>query len=256
MQRDKESAGRLVIHSAKPETIVPEASAPEPPARRRIAKLKRRGAKVRPAASRLGEKKKRPGITAGERLLRDTAIACALLMCVMAVRNVNQPWSEKATDGVKQAMTMRIDLDETLGRLKFVRALIPETALVFMNLGGGGGDLATPVNGSIVHSYDTAQPWTEYQCGGNEPVYSAADGTVETVGQGAVGDYIVSITHADGRQSVYAYLESVDVAPGDTVTQGQQIGLTAAEESSRMYFEVRGADGSSIDPGEMTSISR
>ena len=182
----------------------------------------------------------------GERLMRNTAIACALLLTVLAVKNLNQPWSDRATEGLRQAMTMRLDLDETLGRLQFVRALIPETALVFMNLSADAA-LIAPVDGTIVHTYSDQQPWLEYRCAPAQPVLCAADGVVTTVGRGALGDYIISVEHENGVETVYAYLDSVDVSAGETIDAGEQVGVTAPADPSRLYFELR-ENGAPIDP--------
>lgn len=186
------------------------------------------------------------GMTAGERLLRNTAVACALLLTVMSLKNVDQPWSRKMTEGVRQAMTMRIDWDETLGRLSFVRALVPETALVFFNL-GDRSDLTAPAEGEIIHEYTESQPWIEYACGPAQQVLAAADGIVTAAGQGAGGDWIVLIQSEDGIETVYGYLASVYVRQGQEVKAAQQIGATADSAESRLYFELR-EKGEAVNP--------
>lgn len=185
-------------------------------------------------------------LTAGEKLLRNTAAACALLLTAMAIKNVDQPWSRQAAEGIRQAMTMRVDWDETLGKLSFVRAIVPDTALVFLNM-GEERDLIRPVKGEVSHAFTEQQPWIEYRCEAGEAVCAAADGMVTAAGQGAGGDWIVLIECADGTQTVYGYLAEVYVKAGDAAEKGQQIGATADKADSRLYFELRGQDGS-IDP--------
>lgn len=195
------------------------------------------------------ERKKREmqeGMTVGEKLLRNTAVACALLLTVMSLKNVDQPWSRKMTEGVRQAMTMRIDWDETLGRLSFVRALVPETALVFLNL-GANADLTAPVQAEISHEYTEQQPWLEYSCGAAQQVVSATDGIVTAVGQGVSGEWIVLIQGEEDIETVYGYLESTYVRLEQEIKAGQQIGTTADQTESRLYFEVREA-GNAVDP--------
>ncbi len=185
-------------------------------------------------------------LTAGEKLLRNTAVACALLLTVMALKNVDQPWSRQAAEGIRQAMTMRVDWDETLGKLSFVRAIVPDTALVFLNM-GESADLIAPVNGEISHGFSDQQPWLEYRCESGEAVCAAEQGTVTAVGQGASGDWIVLVEHDEGEETVYGYLANAYVKVGDSVESGQQIGITAEENDSRLYFELR-KGGESIDP--------
>ncbi|MDX2561637.1 LysM peptidoglycan-binding domain-containing M23 family metallopeptidase [Streptomyces sp. TX20-6-3] len=76
-------------------------------------------------------------------------------------------------------------------------------------------------------------------------VYSAGDG-------GAYGNQVV-IQHADGTFSQYAHLSSISVSAGQTVSGGEQIGLSGATGNvtgPHLHFEIRtGPDyGSDIDP--------
>lgn len=49
-------------------------------------------------------------MTHGERLLRNSAIACALLFVILSLRNIDQPWAQVASGGVERALTASIDL--------------------------------------------------------------------------------------------------------------------------------------------------
>ena len=245
--------GRLKIHTGmRPEAQEPvraEENAPAAEAAKRMKGLHLSGGGF--GRIRAGARAKRPraaqeGMTTGERLLRNTAVACALLLTVMSLKNVDQPWSRKLTEGVRQAMTMRIDWDESLGRLSFVRALVPETALVFLNL-GERADLTAPAEGEITHEYTQSQPWIEYACGSAQQVLAASDGVVTAAGQGAGGDWIVLIQSEEGMETVYGYLASVYVRAGQEVKQAQQIGATADSAESRLYFELR-EDGDPVNP--------
>lgn len=76
-------------------------------------------------------------------------------------------------------------------------------------------------------------------------VYSAGDG-------GAYGNQVV-IQHADGTFSQYAHLSSISVSAGQTVSGGEQIGLSGATGNvtgPHLHFEIRTGPeyGSDIDP--------
>ncbi|WP_406064165.1 LysM peptidoglycan-binding domain-containing M23 family metallopeptidase [Streptomyces sp. NBC_01077] len=76
-------------------------------------------------------------------------------------------------------------------------------------------------------------------------VYSAGDG-------GAYGNQVV-IQHADGTFSQYAHLSSISVSAGQTVSGGEQIGLSGATGNvtgPHLHFEMRTGPeyGSDIDP--------
>ena len=92
------------------------------------------------------------------------------------------------------------------------------------------------------------------------PVYASADGKVTHTGKDKdYGNYVI-ITHGD-KSTLYAHLSRIDVRPGQTVTQGQRIGLsggkpgdTGAGNSTgpHLHFELRdngpvGAQGR-VDP--------
>ena len=215
---------RLRIH-----TTMRRAEAPEPA----------REPEPRPAV------RPRTALTPGERLIRNTAVAGALLLCVLALRNVDQPWSRQAVNGLRQAMTMRVDWDESIGRLSFVRALVPDTALVFLNLNEKPA-LLQPAGGTVSHGWTEEQPWLEYACEPGAAVIASSDGRVTAAARGMGGDWIVLIEHADSRETLYGYLSDAAVSVGQTVAAGTVIGH-AAQADGRLYFELR-ESGGSVDP--------
>ncbi|GAA2773640.1 M23 family metallopeptidase [Streptomyces showdoensis] len=116
-----------------------------------------------------------------------------------------------------------------------------------------GGGVSTPyrASGSMWSSgYHTgvdfiASTGTTVRAVGPGTVYSAGDG-------GAYGNQVV-IQHADGTFSQYAHLSSISVSAGQTVTGGQQIGLSGATGNvtgPHLHFEIRTGPeyGSDIDP--------
>ena len=117
--------------------------------------------------------------TLSERLLRNTAVACALILVAMAITSIDAPWSQKAADGIRQALTMNVELDEQIGGLQFVQRLMPESALVFWNLESGA---QTPVSGEIAHEYSAQQPWREYATETDAPVRAAMDEQLKAMG--------------------------------------------------------------------------
>ena len=222
---------KLSIHTAsKPE------SASEPTSGRRARSQMRRRARLR------------AGLSFQERLLRNCFLACAVLLGVLALGNLQQPWAKKAADGIEQALTMRIDLDESLGQLSFVRNLMPESALVFFNL-SGDHELIQPVQGELTHAYSASQPWLMYDTEPGEAVCAVADGTVSAVSQLSDGWYGVLIDHGEGRESVTVCLMEVAVQSGDKLVRSADIG-TAGDS---VYFELR-QGGESADPTEAMGL--
>ena len=237
----------LLIHTQlAPEGIQSTEATPARRAKKGTYRLKRetqRTGHVRKAAraarpSRMG---------AGDRLLRNSAIACAVLLGVLALGNLRQPWAQKAVAGIEQALTMRINLDDSLGQLTFVRELMPESALVFLNV-NGGSELTPPVAGAVSHPWTALQPWVMFDCSG-APVCAVQSGTVTAVSRMSDGRQGVLVDHGDGLESVYAGLAEVTAGSGDAIARGEALGTSG----DGLYFELR-SGGESVDPAERLGL--
>ncbi len=187
-----------------------------------------------------------------ERLFRNTAVACGLLLTVMALKNIDTPVTNKITSAVKSVVSMDLNLPSSVGNLSFVQKFMPESALVFLNM-TNTDQKALPVKGEIVHPYADKQPWIEYQTDAAAPVYSVTDGEVEACVETREGDVAILIKNTDGTECLYAFLKSASVKTGETVKAGTQIGETGSNEKARLYFEVR-SNGTAIDPKQITGI--
>ena len=85
------------------------------------------------------------------------------------------------------------------------------------------------------------------QC--NEPVYSAAGGTVQKVGYHSVAGNHVRVLHPNGVVTFYGHLSGQTVEVGQKVSQGAIVGYTghtgytipAGPDGCHLHFEVRGA---------------
>jgi murein DD-endopeptidase MepM/ murein hydrolase activator NlpD len=101
-------------------------------------------------------------------------------------------------------------------------------------------------------SYDE-HPGYDYRAALNTPVYAAANGTVvNNVNNGGTMCVLtnisscanfnyVGIDHGNGYISQYGYLSQIYVTPGQSVVQGQQIGLsgdTGVPNEPHLHFEV------------------
>jgi murein DD-endopeptidase MepM/ murein hydrolase activator NlpD len=85
----------------------------------------------------------------------------------------------------------------------------------------------------------------------NSPILAADDGVVILVGSGpyGYGNYVV-LAHAGGFATLYGHMNTPTVKVGQTVKQGQLIGLegsTGASTGPHLHFELR-VGGKMIDP--------
>ncbi|MEV2216671.1 peptidoglycan DD-metalloendopeptidase family protein [Streptomyces sp. NPDC050997] len=85
------------------------------------------------------------------------------------------------------------------------------------------------------------------------PLKAVGAGTVVSAGWGGAYGNQVVIKLADGYYAQYAHLSSLSVSGGQTVTEGQQIGLSGATGNvtgPHLHFEIRTTPdyGSDVDP--------
>ncbi|MFE9987087.1 peptidoglycan DD-metalloendopeptidase family protein [Streptomyces sp. NPDC005381] len=127
---------------------------------------------------------------------------------------------------------------------------------------GNGSGYTLPVDGAAIGTnYKVAgSMWssgyhtgTDFVVPTGTTIKSIAAGTVVSAGWGGAYGNQVVIQHADGRYSQYAHMSSLSVSAGQTVTEGQQIGLSGATGNvtgPHLHFEIRTTPdyGSDIDP--------
>ncbi len=81
-------------------------------------------------------------------------------------------------------------------------------------------------------------------------VIAAADGRVTTVDYNSARGYYIVIDHGNGYATLYQHLSRQDVAVGDMVYQGDQIGAvgdTGISTAPHLHFEIH-VNGTPVDP--------
>ncbi|WNI18420.1 M23 family metallopeptidase [Actinacidiphila sp. ITFR-21] len=144
------------------------------------------------------------------------------------------------------------------------------TALPAASASGTGGGTAGSTATGWMEPVGDASVGTGYQASGSlwssgshtgvdflvdsgTPVHAVAVGTVVSAGaDGAYGNDVI-IKHADGKYTLYGHLTEPLVSAGQTVTEGQEIGISGATGNvtgPHLHFEVRTTPdyGSDIDP--------
>lgn len=117
-----------------------------------------------------------------------------------------------------------------------------------------GGDLGWPLPVDVRYTVSSEFGWrtlwgaSDYHlgidlaCAANTAVYAANAGTViESQYHYSYGNYVL-IDHGGGIATLYAHMNERWVSAGDSVVQGQQIGLVGTTGSSsgyHLHFEVR-----------------
>lgn len=168
-------------------------------------------------------------------MLRNTAICVALLLTVLAFQSVQAPGVTGVTNFLSQVVSM--DMSESLGSLKFVSNLVPESVQVLWNL--GAEKHAVPSAAQVVHTFSSQEPWIGYASG---EARASAAGEVMSLAVDAAGRSSVRIRHASGMESLYGNLLRVSVREGDWVEAGDVIGAAKI-----LTYELRG-EGRPMDP--------
>jgi murein DD-endopeptidase MepM/ murein hydrolase activator NlpD len=120
----------------------------------------------------------------------------------------------------------------------------------------GSGGLIWPVNGPITSPFCERRAWEACHPGidigvpGGTPIRAAASGKVVLAGpNGGYGNY-TCIQHAGPLQTCYAHQSSIQVSVGQSVSQGQVIGLVGCTGlcfGDHLHFETR-INGSVVNP--------
>ena len=83
------------------------------------------------------------------------------------------------------------------------------------------------------------------------PINATSPGTVAEAGWCGGYGFCVTIDHGDGYHTLYGHLSRIDVATGQRVASGQELGLVGSTGEStgpHLHYEVR-INGRPVDPG-------
>ncbi|MGN0747851.1 MAG: peptidoglycan DD-metalloendopeptidase family protein [Aristaeellaceae bacterium] len=203
-------------------------------------------AEKKPVISWQEQVKRKPG----EELLKNLAVASALVVCALTLRSGAVPSLTQPTDAVLAAVSGDTLLDEQLGKLSFVSALFPEATLVFGEQ--TEESLVMPVSGAaVVHAWSEAEPYISWTCASGQ-VVSSLDGEVSGVYHGNDEERIVQVTADSGLSCLYGNLASAAVAAGDAVRAGDVLGTLMP--GAECVMEVR-RNGYSVDPAALMEAS-
>ncbi|MDD8023460.1 MAG: M23 family metallopeptidase [Paracoccaceae bacterium] len=112
----------------------------------------------------------------------------------------------------------------------------------------GKSKLQMPVSGAIIRPYVKGKnDGVDIAAAPGTPIKAAEAGTVAAITKNTDQVPILVLRHANGLLTVYANIDALSVAKGDSVKRGQTLAKVRAGEPSFVHFEVRqGYD--SVDP--------
>lgn len=189
----------------------------------------------------LSQKPKSTFVFQADKLIRNLAVAGGLLLVVVAVKNAGIPESQSVFSALQASVNA--DWDESVGKLSFVSALLPEGLQEVWNAQDNVAVYA-PIAGQTVKTWTAQEPYIEV-AGSVTDVRAVADGEIMSVAHGMDEERIVRIRHDDGTESVYGNLLVCYREVGDRVTTGDI--FARVPENEPLAFELR-KNGRSIDP--------
>ena len=113
----------------------------------------------------------------------------------------------------------------------------------------GSGGFIWPTSSHVIsgNEYWSGHLAIDIAAGTGTGVWAADSGVIVFAGWSTVGyGNMVMIDHGNGWQTVYAHLSQVSVSCGQSVSQGQTIGLAGSTGNStgpHLHFEIRFQDG-------------
>jgi murein DD-endopeptidase MepM/ murein hydrolase activator NlpD len=120
----------------------------------------------------------------------------------------------------------------------------------------GNGRFVWPVDGPITspfcerRAWEACHPGIDIGVGTGTPIHAAGAGTVALAGPaGGYGNY-TCVNHGGGISTCYAHQSAIYVSVGQSVSQGQVIGLSGCTGmcfGAHLHFEVR-VNGSPVNP--------
>lgn len=179
-----------------------------------------------------------------DKLGRNLAVVGGLFLVVVAVRNSTLPEAQSVFSAIQASAQM--EWDESVGKLTFVNALLPESVRAVWQE-NPLTEVFAPVQGEIVHAWSQNEPYLMIQSGVSN-VRASADGEVMSIAHGLGEERIVRIRHDDGNETLYGNMQECYIEIGDRIAAGEMIGKLRKDQP--LAFELR-VQGRSVNPAEL-----
>lgn len=184
-----------------------------------------------------------------------------------AIEDIKKPLDIKQREieeekNYKKSLLSQVELNQEAKDQLIAELLREQQEIYGRARGRGGGGTAPsgfiwPVSGEITGWFGEPRPGhlhsgIDIAADYNTPVVAVASGTVDYAGYGSGYGNHIQIYHGGGISTLYAHLNwnGIWVNSGDTITQGQVIGLVGSTGNStgpHLHFEVI-INGEPVDP--------
>ena len=158
------------------------------------------------------------------RLGIQAGICVALLAVVWGMQAIDTPATQTMVNGIKDAITFEVNVDESIGRLKLVQEYLPNVAAVFMPRTA----LTEPVEAPVrAYEKEGVYQAADFAAEAGAVVSCAGPGEVLEAGTNSAGIGYVRIRHSDASEGRYENVVELAVKAGDRVERGARLGVVA-----------------------------
>ena len=177
-------------------------------------------------------------------LLRKMLVAAVIIIIVIVLKSIDTEFTQSVVGYIRDSITEDMDIDETLGKLKFVANYIPDSIAVFGQNIGQTEEItpffSIPAEGKVVGQFGSGNTGIDIVGTKNNNVYSVADGQVMSIGADKNGGQYIKIDHGNDIITLYEGCSQIDVNIGDRVIKGNKIGTMGEGPSGgyALHFEA------------------
>lgn len=203
-------------------------------------------------------------------MIRKIAISALIVVLVLLLNSIDLPFTRGIIEQVRTALTDDFQIDETLGKLKFVADYIPDVAEVFAPNQEDNDEQLTfraPAAGEVIRRFretvTTGQSEAGFKNNGidikttaGSVFYASADGQIAAVENHDVYGLSVWISHGSGMFSFYGGCTGLEVKKGQNVKQGKSLGKVKESGQGQyiLHFEIW-KDDQPVDPLSLIGTS-
>lgn len=199
-------------------------------------------------------------------LLRKIFVSAIIIVLVLILKSIDTDFTNSVVGYVRDSITNDINIDDTLGKLKFVNSFLPDAIAVFGQQSGQTDELTEagqeirpffgiPAEGKVVKKFSKDSPGIDIMGTKNDEVYAVAEGMVVATGDDSKGGKYIKINHENNTTTMYEGCSAITVNLGDEVSRGDKIGTMGKDPTGGyiLHFESW-IEGKPVDPLKLIEI--